>query len=277
MKDKSMEQHNNEAVKIFWTGGWDSTFRVLQVILFEKRKVQPFYIIDPGRKSTDAEIKAMDNIKDQLSQRYPSTKELLLPTVIGNLSDIEGSQEVTDAYQGILEQQELGSQYEFLANYCLQEGLDHLEIAAEDGPAVILAKLLQSFVVQVNAGNYPNYELDVKYDGTDVYTLFKYFRYPILFTTKLEMQEIVTKEKLEDLMDLTWFCHNPQMRSANYEPCGVCNPCIEVISAGMGRRMPLRSKIRYYFRVRSRVKKLSRRYPKFFDFIRKWKRKLLIK
>ena len=274
MKDKLMQQSNNEVVRIFWTGGWDSTFRVLQVLLLEKRKVKPYYIIDPSRKSTDAEIKAMENIKDQLFLKHPHTKNLLLPTVIGNLSDIEASQEVTDAYQRILEQQELGSQYEFLANYCQQNGLDHLEISAEDGPAVILSKLLQHIVVQVNEGDYLNYELDVKHDGTDVYTLFKYFRYPILFITKLDMQEIVKKEGFEDLTELTWFCHNPQKQGMNYEPCGVCNPCIEVISAGMGRRIPLRSGIRYYFRIRSRVNKLSRKYPKFFAFVRQWKKLL---
>ena len=107
----------------------------------------------------------------------------------------------------------MGSQYDVHARYCAQEGLDNLEITAESGSAVILAKLLQSFVVKVNEENYPNYELDIKYEGTDVYALFKYFSYPILFITKLDMQEIVKKESFEDFMDITWFCHNPRKHS----------------------------------------------------------------
>ncbi len=263
-----MQKINNETVKIFWTGGWDSTFRVLQLLLLEKRKVQPYYIIDPDRKSTDAEIKAMDNIKDQLFQKYPGTKELLLPTIIGNVSDIQASQEITDAYQGILKRQKLGSQYDFITRYCVQEGIDNIEMSVEDSPTGHLPKLIQSRVVEVNENKYLNYELDTKYVGTDVYTLFKYFRYPILFITKLDMQEIVIKEGFGDLMKHTWFCHNPQKHGVNYEPCGVCHPCMDVMSAGMGRRMTLRSKTRYYFRVRSRVKKLSQRYPKFFAFVK---------
>lgn len=275
MKDIFMVQHNNDVVKIFWTGGWDSTFRILQVILLENRKVQPYYILDPARKSSDTEIKAMDKIKDQLFLKYPSTTRLLLPTIIVNLSNIKPNEEVTNAYQEILKGQELGLQYEFLARYCVQEGLDHLEIAVEKGPAVTITKLLESSVVKVNEDNYPNFELDSKYDGTDVYTLLKYFRYPILSITKLDMQEIAIKEEFADIMEITWFCHNPQKSGANSQPCGICNPCRGVMSAGMENRMPLRSKIRYYLSVRSRVEKLLRKYPNILALVRQWKRKLL--
>lgn len=277
MKEKFMEQADKDVVRIFWTGGWDSTFRLLQLVLLEKRKVQPYYIIDPARKSTDAEIKAMNKIKYKLFVKYPATKELIVPTVIVNLSDIKPNEEVTNAYHKILKRQELGVQYEFLARYCAQEGLEHLEIAVENGPAVILAKLLQSYVVKVNEEKYPNYEIDSKYDGTDVHTLLKYFRYPILFITKLDMQEIGIKEEFADIMELTWFCHNPQKYGASFQPCGVCNPCIGLMSAGMGSRMALRSKIRYYSRVRSRMEKLLQKYPNLFALVRQLKRKLLKK
>lgn len=270
-----MEQNNSETVKIFWTGGWDSTFRVLQLVLLEKRKVQPYYIVDPARKSTDAEIKAMDKIKDQLFLKHPYTKELLLTTIVGDLSNIKANQEVTDAYLRILKQQPLGCQNDFLARYCLQEDMEHMEMSVEDSPVGLFHILIQSHSIKVNEGNYTNYEIDSKYTGTDVHTLFKYFRYPILFITKLDMQKIAIKEGFEDLMDLTWFCHNPQKYGTDYEGCGVCVPCIEVMSAGMENRMSLRSKIRYYFRIHLRIEKLSRIYPNLFAFFLLWKRKLL--
>lgn len=34
---------------LLWTGGWDSTFRVLQLLLCSRDAVQPHYIIDPER------------------------------------------------------------------------------------------------------------------------------------------------------------------------------------------------------------------------------------
>lgn len=36
---------------IFMTGGWDSIFRLLQLLLIDKRAVQPVYILDPERWS----------------------------------------------------------------------------------------------------------------------------------------------------------------------------------------------------------------------------------
>ena len=42
-----LERATARAVKLLWTGGWDSTFRLLQLLLLYEKKVQPYYIIDP--------------------------------------------------------------------------------------------------------------------------------------------------------------------------------------------------------------------------------------
>ena len=55
-----------EERKILWTGGWDSTFRVIEL----SRKnvvIQPIYVLDSGRKSTDYELKAIDKIIQDLN------------------------------------------------------------------------------------------------------------------------------------------------------------------------------------------------------------------
>src|SRR5688572_33020809 len=33
-------------VALLWTGGWDSTFRLLMLLLVERRAVQSYYIVD---------------------------------------------------------------------------------------------------------------------------------------------------------------------------------------------------------------------------------------
>ena len=38
-------------INLFWTGGWDSTYRLLYLLIVEKKYVQPYYIIDLTRKS----------------------------------------------------------------------------------------------------------------------------------------------------------------------------------------------------------------------------------
>lgn len=45
----------------FWTGGFDSTFRILQLSR-ENVTVQPIYIVDPGRISSDKEIAAINKL-----------------------------------------------------------------------------------------------------------------------------------------------------------------------------------------------------------------------
>ena len=35
-----------EPIKLLWTGGFDSTFRILYILVVEKKHVQPYYIID---------------------------------------------------------------------------------------------------------------------------------------------------------------------------------------------------------------------------------------
>lgn len=49
-------------VNILWTGGWDSTFRVVELSRMEGITIQPVYVIDPNRKSVPYELRAMDNI-----------------------------------------------------------------------------------------------------------------------------------------------------------------------------------------------------------------------
>lgn len=48
----------NEPVYILWTGGWDSTFRVVELSL-KNQTIQPLYCVDKNRKSIDKEIEAM--------------------------------------------------------------------------------------------------------------------------------------------------------------------------------------------------------------------------
>jgi hypothetical protein len=37
--------------KLLWTSGFDSTYRLIEIILVENKKAQPIYIIDEQRTS----------------------------------------------------------------------------------------------------------------------------------------------------------------------------------------------------------------------------------
>ena len=56
----SVRQHTTT---LLWTGGWDSTFRLLYHVLIDKQPVQPIYFINPDRQSLREELKSMALIR----------------------------------------------------------------------------------------------------------------------------------------------------------------------------------------------------------------------
>lgn len=44
-------------VTLLWSGGWDGTFRFLELMQHEDIEIQPIYVIDPGRESTPYDMK----------------------------------------------------------------------------------------------------------------------------------------------------------------------------------------------------------------------------
>ena len=79
--NQSAEKDKPEPVHLAWTAGWDSTFRLLQLLLIEKRPVQPHYIVRP-EESTGQEIDAMHRIRRRLLSDYPEAREGLKPTAL---------------------------------------------------------------------------------------------------------------------------------------------------------------------------------------------------
>ena len=249
-----MQQSDRSLVNLFWTGGWDSTFRLIQLIFLQEKRVQPFYIIDENRLSTGNEIRAMKIIKEKLFEKYPKTKSLLLPTIFKEVFDISPNQELINNYNKILEHNFIGLQYEWLARFCSETGIQGIEICVEKDSRAY--KALKAFVFQSGAGKDLYYTLDERYHNTDEYELFRFFIFPVFDLTKLEMQTIARNEGFEDFLELTWFCHTPTDYA---RPCGVCNPCVAVIEDGLGWRIPLSSRMRYYRRFHLILNKLLRK------------------
>src|SRR5699024_7696604 len=108
--------------KVLWTGGWDSTFRILDLILNKKVCVQPYYILDEGRKSTKMELNTMDNIRTKLKNI--------------KINDIPKNEEITQAYKVLSSQSHLGSQYDWLARYCEDNKISDLELCIHSDDTV---------------------------------------------------------------------------------------------------------------------------------------------
>lgn len=100
MKDSPL---NRDSVHLLWTGGWESTFQLMQLLIVDRRRVTPVYLIDADRRSTGAELRAMKRIKERLFREYPHTRELLRPTRYFAVADLSPDPEITQAFQAVLE------------------------------------------------------------------------------------------------------------------------------------------------------------------------------
>jgi 7-cyano-7-deazaguanine synthase in queuosine biosynthesis len=265
-----------KTVNLLWTGGWDSTFRLLDLILLKKRKVQTYYIIDAGRPSTGIELLTIKNIRHRLCKLYPAARELLLPTKYYAAGDIGPNHEITQSYQVLRERYGIGSQYEWLARFAYEQGIHNLEmsIAHQDGRVF---RALEKFVIRRESGGDTTFEIDKKHEGTDIFRVFKDIRLPILDISKIRMVEISKAAGFNDLMELSWFCHTPRRSGA---PCGRCNPCICAIEEGLAWRLPWVSRARYHLRAYAAphlriyflLLSVLERHPKLYSIARKIRR-----
>lgn len=252
---------------LLWTGGWDSTFRLLSLLLGEQREVQPYYIIDSlrYRPAVPAEREAMRLIRQRLLRCHPDAAVRLADTIECPLVDIEADDELARYYECCLATGFIGGQYEWLARYCRQHGIEGMELSIhrDDKARELLADLIDS----------GRDRLDPKFAGDCRYELFKSFRLPLFDVTKQQMLEQARLAGFEALMRLTWFCHRP--RHGN--PCGTCNPCIYTIEEGLGERVPLAGRIRYHLRVVPRVRHWLTRHPHLYMRVRAAYRRLRAK
>ena len=84
-----------EPTKILWTGGWDSTFQLLQLVFIQNRSVIPFYLIDEPRQSTGMELFAMEKIRRNIRKIDQKIAKLIGPTQIHFVAEIAKQSSIT--------------------------------------------------------------------------------------------------------------------------------------------------------------------------------------
>jgi hypothetical protein len=224
---------------LLWTGGWDSTYRLLELLLIQNQPVKPYYLVDPGRKSTQQEFMAMDQISMKLKSDYGITSQQLHPLEIVNTELLNNYPELTEKYLSLRERFKIGAQYEWLSKFAHQYNIKDLELGIERGliDRTAFFKYLEPFIVCKNG----HYELLDNVSDKDL-ILFENFRFPVFFETKISMKEKARYKGFYHILNKSWFCHTPK----NGRPCGWCNPCKDIMTNKMNERMPLYGKMRYY-------------------------------
>lgn len=226
-------------VDFLWTGGLDSTYRLLELVLLKRCHVQPWYLVDEERASTPFELEAMQKILKEIEALDSEAVDLIAPMRIVSVDEVAPDPEIS-AMCGRLR---LGSQYDWLARFAAQHGLDHLELCVEKRDSRVCG-MLDGDMLHVKSRGGMTYQLASEPSDPD-FELFRSFEFPILHLTKADLLQRAESNGWGEIMKLTWFCHTPR----NEQPCGMCTPCMIVLQEGLGERIPRLRRLRPRLRL----------------------------
>jgi hypothetical protein len=230
----------NDIHNVLWTSGWDSTYRVLELLLLEKQSVQPYYVVDHRRLSTSREIRAMDEIRRALEKHDEAAYKRLAPPILIQRSSILPNEQITRTYEALRTQGHFGDQYDWLTRMAHQHDIRKLELCVH------------------SVDKFADFSKD---------PIFSVFSFPSLGLTKLDMRKRASEGGFLPLMEMTWFCHWP----IRDKPCGYCNPCRYTREEGLDYRLPPQTWLREKeFRLRKWMRRMIATWSS------RWKRFLCI-
>jgi hypothetical protein len=209
-----------QIINLFWTSGWDSTFRLLYILITEDVSIQPIYIINLKRKSSWHELKTLAVITQAIKQKYPLKFQQLLPVNIFLKNDIKIEDNIAVKYQKLRTEFKIGTQYKWLCSFAKQFDYQEIEMCLERKPEHCPGKI-NNLVSDDSEGN--GHDRILKENpSVPALEIFRPFRFPIMLILKQEMLETATKFGFADIMQLAWFCHHPLPFDIN---CGYCAAC----------------------------------------------------
>jgi 7-cyano-7-deazaguanine synthase in queuosine biosynthesis len=254
--------HSGKGVTLLWTGGWDSTYRLMCLVLTHKARTQPLYVLDTGRPSTLTELDAMTAIRRRLLQEHPHTAELLLPVELVLLDDIPGDPDIESKHRELKRQNpDYPNQYNWLARLAKARGIEGLELCVEKHIGGGTFESLRNVIELVHDDEYPTeYYRVADNPANPALRLFHAFRFPLLGIDKMGMGRAAAEQGFGSYLEMTWFCHRP----LNGRPCGTCSPCRDAADLGLKRRVPWRNRtLRRYLSA-----PLWRAKDQFLEFLR---------
>ncbi len=227
----------NKALKkinIFWTGGMDSTFRLVQLLMTTDFLVQPHYIVR-SEDSTGIEIDSMIKIRRAISREYPELMPKLLPTLFTNEGNIPEYKDINKEIEALRKSIKIVAQYKIMLNYCKAFDIDQIEVAITS-----------------------QFEFFEQFSNSHV---FHSFIYPLKEITKPALYKIAKRDNWNHLLDMTSTCRRPIKK---IKPCGICSTCVDMVMQGMGFTLPFTSRIKAHIEIPFR-KYWRKNYPKHKD------------
>lgn len=244
-----------ETVNIFWTAGLDSSFRVVELASAPGFVIQPWYITDPGRRSTPIEERRIREMT-ALIRRNPATQSELRDVRVVALQDIAIDPGIQASFDRINARQHVGKQYLWLASFL--HGRDLFAEVSSEAPHERIGAAIQGECTLIPLGVDVDRTLaaDPAASTEDGLRLFGRMLFPAhqWELTKADEMRLMQEWGYGDVFDRTWFCHRPILGM----PCGHCDPCRSAREEGFGWRIPTPSRFLYPF-VRPIQKRLKKK------------------
>lgn len=228
---------NERTINILWTGGLDSTFRVVELSRCQCT-IQPYYVSFRNRKSFHHELKAIDKIT-QILRKDSRTHAKLLDLIIVNEKEIPRDVTIFDSWFRVM--RAMSWQYYVLAKYANYRHLE-MEMGIQFSPNGTVAKSIdESLLIPHTDKNYDVLVIDKTRADQDTINIFGSFCFPksLYHKEKREEVDILLRDGYEKVVRHVWFCFHPIW---GY-PCGHCAPCVS--SEKEGVKVPLIGKVLY--------------------------------
>lgn len=219
---------------LYWTGGFDSTFRLCEMLIDEGLKVQPIYValvLDNDcaseetctklwlRRNRKEEQLAMENIIKLLKKKYPHLKKNLLDLIVVNehINDDKFNYFFESLFysNNLWPKKRKKHQYLFLSKYAYfhKKNIDVGVLGIHEKSK--LAKFLKKNLVKTDN----NFIIPNKNHP------LRYLHFPLYGRTKEQLLETAKIKGYEEILKLTWSCWFPH----NGKPCKKCPMCKERI------------------------------------------------
>ena len=225
---------DNEIHYLYWTGGYDSTYRLCEMLVKQGKTVQPIYVsmvLDNDceseetcnklwlRRNRKEERTAMKKIREMLAEKFPFTKKTLLPVleIDKGINDNMFNHQFEQLFysDNLWPKKRRKHQYLFLSKYAYyhKKPIDIGVLGIHQGSK--FANFLKEKLIKTN-GNYII---------SDKSHALGYLNFPLYGKTKKQLLEEAKRDDFEDILKQSWSCWFPK----NGKPCKVCPMCKERI------------------------------------------------
>ncbi len=221
---------DDRAVHVLWTGGWDSSFRVISLMFESDVVVQPHYLVDEARRSTGREISAMNSMREALAGMGVRGSRLKPTQYVNALLYADDATSLRLWNEVNASGHVIGTQYQWLSAYARMNGLDGLELS------VNLYGRIHT-LIGLDAVFDESTGFRVKSTATSpAAELFRPFSFPLFGVTKAATRVAASESGYLEALKHAWFCFRPRRG----KPCGSCGACRYAIDDGMTDLVPRR-------------------------------------